>query len=246
MRSTSLTVLAALSALAACNLPLHRVSEDRPVRIEAGELRTMHCATHNGSIAIRGGSGTTVEGVATLSAYGNTEAEARKNLARLELVTEIAGGELRLAVEVPDDVDGDVSFDLSAPARLMMLANTHNGSVTVSDASAGLRAGTHNGAVSIEQVATPVSLTTHNGAVRGSILGTELEVDVRTHNGAIALSIAREASARVSAATHNGSIVLSGASEVALAEGSATGTYGDGRGRLTLATHNGGITVRVP
>lgn len=233
------------SCCASCLAPSHRATEERAIRVETPALRSLHCATHNGELEVTGMPIAVVEGIATVTAYGDSEEEARENLKRLELVQDFDGSELRLKLNVPQDLDGDVAFRLTAPEAVMLLANTHNGAVKASAIGGGLRAATHNGAVELDRVSTPVHVDAHNGGVRGSIRGRELDVELRSHNGAIALRLDRDASAQVSATAHNGSISLSGATAMNLAEGSATGTYGEGKGSLKLATHNGQIAVRI-
>ena len=158
---------------------------------------------------------------------------------------ELAGGELRLWLRVPRELSGDVAFRLTVPASLALLIATHNGSATVENAAAGLTAETHNGDIRFDSLAGPLVLTAHNGAIRGSIRGKQLEAAMQTQNGEIALRLARDCSARVTASTNNGSIALSGASEATLSERNSVGSYGDGKGELKLATHNGNISVRV-
>jgi DUF4097 and DUF4098 domain-containing protein YvlB len=69
---------------------------------------------------------------------------------------------------------------------------------------------------------------------------------ITTHNGAVTLALPDGAGAMVDASTHNGSIEVQGAARTVArrSRNSVEASYGDGQGKLTVTTHNGGVSLQ--
>ena len=234
-----------LLSLASCTVFDHHASEARPIRVEVPALRALSCVTHNGEISIAAGTADTVEGVATVTAWAETDERAKEELADLKVLQEQSGGELRLSLQVPDGRRGDVSFELRVPPGSELILTSHDGSISTAGVSGVLRAESHNGEVRFEHAKGHVEVVAHNGAITGGLDAGAVDGSITAHNGAVEVAVDPACSTRVDISTHNGSIELIGASDTNLHRGSASGTFGRGEGKLSIASHNGSVSTRA-
>lgn len=243
------------------------VEEERSRQLEVEGVRRLSCKTHNGQVAVTGGGGQeAVRVVAHIRARGRDSDDARRCLEAIDLVTDVRGEEIVVRwkwTKRRRRWHAQVSYTITQPEGLDVIAETHNGGIVVSGIQAGCDATTHNGPIELTDCAGDVSAHTHNGGIRfggacpsfrvvthnGSVIGEvrsggSLDGHVTTHNGRIELTVSPNASAQVEMASHNGSL----ASHVEmnkLVKGrhSLRGTLGEGNGQLELATHNGSIRL---
>lgn len=242
--------------------------EERP--IDTTGLTALEVRTHNGSIDFQsqpaGGSATVA---ITKKAGGTNQDDAEEALAAINVFVEPAGnGKTRISWKwsVPKKArwSGDVSFAIRAPGHVNFDAETHNGSVEVSEVSGDVRLVSHNGKVKVRSSTGKLHAETHNGDVDADYAGPEVNLSshngevsadlsqcsavagsIATHNGSVRIEVGRNTAATLVCATHNGRIDCSAPlSESHKARGMLTGQLGAGGPSLGVVTHNGSIRVK--
>ena len=227
--------------------------------IPAGSLQQLACESHNGDITITGAATDTITLRVEMSVRGITQAEADSNLHLLELGRELVGDRLRLFGKYPpnalDNRSPTFTFTLTAPARLVLQLESHNGDLVARKVDGTVAAVTHNGRIQAELASSAVRLKTHNGDVQVQIDGQgPLDGTVESHNGGVELTFDGGRATAIVASTHNGHITSNGpvrvvASGMGSVQGGPPGSMlqaqvGDGGGKLGITTHNGDITLR--
>lgn len=216
-----------------------------------GAFSALSCQTHNGSITVRESPGDAPVRVAvTLRGGGKDALDAADCLAAIRIVSEEAGGHLRLGWEWSEPErsswSADVSFEIQAPRAMRMDLNTHNGSISHRCSSAGVRAETHNGTIDVESDAAEVFLKTHNGPIEARLGSAgSLGGHIETHNGGIMLRLGPEANCQIQAETHNGRIRCEHPEAAALkSDGDRlSARIGAGGETLRVVTHNGAVQI---
>jgi len=143
--------------------------EERP--IDTTGLTALEVRTHNGAIDFQGqpaGGGASV--TIKKKAGGVNQADAEAALAAINVFVEPAGsGKTRISWKwsVPKKArwSGDVSFAIRAPGSLHFDAETHNGAVTVAEASGDVKVVSHNGKVKVRSSKGKLHAETLNGEV---------------------------------------------------------------------------------
>lgn len=174
--------------------------------------------TFNGNVGLEGGSGDAWSLVATLTARGATEAEARQELDRIDFAwSHVEDGShfLRAEASTPSPSgQRAASLDATLPRGIVLVltAATSNGNVDVSGvATDGLAAHTSNGNVGVEASVTQADLRTSNGNVDAKLQPTGSgRIGVGTSNGAIDLEVPEDArhGYEVDARTSNGRVTI--------------------------------------
>lgn len=190
---------------------------------------------HNGSITVRGWSGSEVRVRFRVQTDASSERAATDIFQKIRTRTDPG----RIRVEGPPIEDSffgwlrgqswSVSAEVFVPYDTLLRAATHNGSMSVTDLQRRAELRTHNGSIRAERIGGDVRGTTHNGSLRISDIGGN--VDVQTHNGTLLLTRIA-GSARGS--SHNGQINLEVAGAGALSR------------TLDFTSHNGSVMIAVP
>ncbi len=241
------------------------------IAIDATDFAAMQVRTHNGAISFAGTSDGASGASVTVrkKVGGDSSADAEEALAALIVYSERDSGGLhkigwKWSGARKSSWQAVVAFEISAPGRLDLDAETHNGSVAVAGLVGDARVVTHNGALEVETrdgsldarthngriVAAyeghHVSLETHNGAITADLkrCGT-VRGEMSTHNGSVLVTVGPDTSAAITARTDNGSIRHDDAVSVDSASRSRVeGKLGTGDGKLDLTTHNGQIQIK--
>ena len=156
--------------------------------------------------------------------------------------------------------NGSIQAD-SLPVRESFQAVTTNGAIKLSNLDGSMQLQTSNGSVVAQSVAGEIDIRTTNGKIEvdgevGSVKarttnGTirldssiiEDDWDLSTTNGAIDLTLSRDADFEISVRTTNGSIH---ADDPVRVEGKqASGRVGKGTHDIKAATTNGNVTIRL-
>ena len=193
---------------------------------------------------------------AVVVAYAPDEAAAREVLGGVRV--RVDGGDVRAQAPVGgwylDGRFASVSFDVFAPRDTDVVVQTTNGAVRVDGIRGDVEVRSLNGAVALAGVGGGVRVRAVNGAVRVDLdeRWDGRGLDVETTNGAVVLGLAPEFSGELSARTRVGRIGLSGLDNVAHLDRQrgrwmgdrVTARLGTGGPRVTVATTNGGISIR--
>jgi hypothetical protein len=218
-------------------------------------LQAIDAKTHNGAISFTGGTegSTQARVLATKKGGGRTPGDAEDALEAIDVyVKRSATGTVRIGWKWRSGLKrpgwrGHVSFEITGPAGIRVVGETHNGPVLV-DQAGGVRVTTHNGRVEIEGAVGDVRAVTHNGPVKIQSTGGTLYAE--THNGWIHVGYAGD---DITLITHNGEVVAdlqnctmlegditthNGRIEVIVGEATST--------NLRCETHNGRIKCDAP
>ena len=146
------------------------------------------------------------------------------------------------------DNDTTVNFTVRVPAGVNFEGRTVNGKVEAERLSADVDAKTVNGSISVSTTGIARAATV-NGSIT-AVLGNPNwpdEIEFKTVNGGIDLTLPASLSARVEAKTLNGEITSDFPMTVSgtFSRRRLSGTIGSGGGRqLTLETVNGSVQIR--
>ncbi len=194
----------------------------------AGNLKSLSVETVNGRVEIV--AGTVFRAEVDVTAWGETESEAQKNLGEVKVRFENEKGALSLYTEEPgvtvrrsgrgwnvrsnrgdDRWRSETKYRVTVPASLAVNVSAVNGGVSVAGVSAPLDLTTVNGKITLAGGRRDAKLNTVNGAI--DAIFTDLpkgaNLDVRTVNGAIALTLPAKAGFRLEGHTMSGEILSS-------------------------------------
>jgi len=168
-----------------------------------------------------------------------------------QVSVQTAGGNVR--ADGPDfgrDSGFAVSYEIFVPHRTGLDLKAHNGGLSIRDVSGEIRFQTVNGGVNLMRLAGNVVGSTQNGGVKVDLDGSRwdgTQLDVKTTNGGIQMSIPANYSARLESSTVNGGVnidfpvTVSGRlklnKEVAV-------TLGSGGALVRAVTTNGGVSIK--
>lgn len=259
MASRWITVTVSLALLGSAGRAIGQAQE--PFRwsgvVEPG--KTLEIRGINGDIEVSGAEGTAAEVRASKEGEDDDPREVR-----IEVV-EDAQGVLICAVypaprgERPNDCrrdgrshqgDHDVQVDFVArvPAGVRLVARTVNGSITATGIRADTEVSTVNGKVEVASTGT-VSANTVNGSIEAT-MGRERwtgKLEFHTVNGSVTLRMPAGTSAVVEGETVNGDLEsdfpLTLEANRQWGPRRFEGSIGEGGGRLSIETVNGGIRL---
>lgn len=144
--------------------------------------------------------------------------------------------------------DVSVDYVVRVPRGVDFAGRAVNGGVEADGLTGDVLAVSVNGSIDVS-AAGAVEATTVNGSIRAAMGAAHWddEIRFRTVNGRIDLTLPEDAGAEVSASTVNGDISTDLPLRVVGRFGpkKVRGTIGDGGGRLSLETVNGGIRLRT-
>ena len=224
--------------------------------------------THNGSVNISAAAGGEITIKASLEARARSKSRAEALLAGTQVKVESTDGGTKITVEYPSTGATEsvgVSFDVAVPPDTKveasshngaigaagvegdMVLRSHNGKIVAENIRGGVDAETRNGAITCNGASGPVRLTTYNGAVHVACAegATAPDVVATTRNGGITFECGEGLSAALDLRTRNGSVSVSLPMKIESSGRShIKAVVGEGEGKVTLETYNGGITVR--
>ena len=193
----------------------------------SGDLKSLSVETVNGRVEIAAGAA--FRGDVDVTAWGATDSDAKKNLGDVKVRFENENGNLSLYTEEPgihvrhsgrgwsvqsrDDRNwrSETKYRITVPASLRVNVSAVNGAVAVTGVAAPVELTTVNGKISLAGGRRDAKLNTVNGAIEAGF--TELPkgaaLDVRTVNGAIALTLPAKAGFHLEGHTMSGEILSS-------------------------------------
>ena len=195
--------------------------------VASGNLKSLAIENINGGVEIV--PGTSFKADAAVTVYAATQALANKRLEDVKARFENDNGDLTLFTEEPgvtvrrsgrgwnvhshhDDGDGwrtEVRYRITVPAGLSVSVSTVNGAVSVSELAAPLDLSTVNGKIDVTGARGASKLNTVNGVIRATFvdLPKDANLDVRTVNGGITLTLPAKAGFRFEGHTMSGEIL---------------------------------------
>lgn len=202
----------------------------------------------NGGIRVHSWDRNEVKVVARVGAWSRDESEAKELAADIKVETR--PGEIRS--DGPEIRGGRrgwyVSYDIWAPSRTNLNLSSTNGGLTVEGISGRLDLETTNGGIHLAAVGGDVNAETTNGHIEVDLEGRRWEGEglrARTTNGGVELIVPEGYNADVEASTTNGGLDFEFPVTIQGRINKRISTkLGDGGPLLSLATTNGGVSVR--
>ena len=146
------------------------------------------------------------------------------------------------------DAQWDVSYEIFVPKRSDVSLETHNGGISISDVSGRIDFTALNGGVSLRRIGGTVHGSTTNGGLAIELAGDRWdgeELDVKTTNGGIVMSLPENYSAHLVTGTVNGGlnvdfpVTVQGRISRELAI-----NLGSGGATVRAMTTNGGVRIK--
>jgi len=264
----SVGVIGALPAWAGCKSKVWVESQER-IELSAGEVDELEVGTHNGDIAVTAEEGSDqIIVVAKKRAGAPDEGQAQECMDALQITTEKSGRTQKLGRKLdrpkPSGWSVELSFEVTVPPRLAVVAKahnggikvtgvhgdckleTHNGGITAQTGSRRMNVKTHNGGAKITTAANEVTMVSHNGGIEakldapGDINGT-----ITNHNGGVAVEFGEQTATNLKCSVHNGRIQCSrDLMDITRKRTHLAGRLGQSEAHLEIKTHNGSITIR--
>lgn len=249
MKSRTFAVLVALLATGSL---FASVTEEETFSYKLNDGGRFSISNVNGSIVVTGGSGDSVEIVAT------KKADNQEDLDKIEIEISHSADEIVVETELGKsdrwysrgNNSGSVKYEVIVPAGTELHSvDTVNGNVNVSGVSGKVVAESVNGDLDISDLAGDVGLSTVNGSIDAefSMLEGDQRVKAETVNGRVTIRLPANADVDVSADTLNGGISAGDFGlevEKGFVGSDLNGKIGNGSARLNIDTVNGAIKIR--
>ncbi|HEX3280430.1 MAG TPA: DUF4097 family beta strand repeat-containing protein [Pyrinomonadaceae bacterium] len=201
----------------------------------------------NGGVSVKGWDRNEILARARIHTSAPTQAEADALAQQITIQT--AGAKIfATGPENGRDRNWSVSYEVFVPRRTDLSLTANNGGIGISDVQGRLDFNTSNGGVSLRRVGGTVHGGTTNGGLSIELAGDRWdgeEMDVRTTNGGISMSVPENYSAHLETGTVNGNLSIDFPVTV---QGRITRelavNLGSGGPTIRAMTTNGGVRVR--
>jgi hypothetical protein len=244
-------MLLIVCSLPQCTMPTFVAKRTDNLDLPVAGVTGLVCTSHNGNIVLAGAATQPAIRVrAELSVRGHSQQEADDNLRLMEVGHEVKDGVLHLAGKYPkgslNNVSPSFAFHVELPSEFTATLTTHNGNIQISGLDGRQKLLTHNGGITTRTPADRIDCETHNGRIalalasNGSVAGR-----IESHNGGVEIELGSAVTATLAAETHNGSITVPETAKILERKNNRLRCeIGDGRGNLTITTHNGSIRIK--
>lgn len=140
-----------------------------------------------------------------------------------------------------------VSYEVFVPRRSDLSLEAHNGGISITDVHGRLEFKAVNGGVALKRVGGSVRGATTNGGLMVELNGDHWDgeqLDVRTTNGGITMSLPENYSAHLETGTVNGSLSIDFPVTVEPKSKELAVNLGSGGPTVRVMTTNGGVRIR--
>jgi hypothetical protein len=201
----------------------------------------------NGGVSIKGWDRNEILARARIQTAAPTQAEA--DALAQQITIETAGAKIfARGPETRRDYFWSVSYEVFVPRRSDLSLTAHNGGISISDVQGRLEFTAVNGGVALRRVGGTVHGGTTNGGLSIELTGDRWdgeEMDVKTTNGGISMSVPENYSAHLETGTVNGNLSIDFPVTV---QGRITRelavNLGSGGPTVRAMTTNGGVRVK--
>jgi DUF4097 and DUF4098 domain-containing protein YvlB len=201
----------------------------------------------NGGVSIKGWERNEILARARIQTAAPTQAEADALAQQITIQT--AGAKIFAnGPENRRDSYWSVSYEVFVPRRSDLSLTAHNGGISISDVQGRMDFTTSNGGVALRRVGGTVHGGTTNGGLSIELTGDRWdgeELDVKTTNGGISMSVPENYSAHLETGTVNGNLSIDFPVTV---QGRITRelavNLGSGGPTIRAMTTNGGVRVK--
>ncbi len=220
--------------------------EIREQTLPIGGLITVD-AGRNGGVSVKGWDRNEILVRSRVQTAAPTLADAEELAKQIRVDT----GGLRIHAEGPSerrDFNWSVSYEIFVPRHSDLSLEAHNGGISISDVNGKIEFSALNGGVSLRRVGGSVHGSTTNGGLAVELSGDRWdgeELDVKTTNGGVSLSVPENYSAHLETGTVNGNVSVDFPVTV---QGRITKelsvNLGSGGATVRAMTTNGGIRLK--
>ena len=241
--------------LMAANVVFADVTEEQTYDFDLDSGGRISVDNINGNVTIIGGSGNSVEVVATKSG------KSQEVLDGINIAIDASPDAIRIETEYPDkgakgwfswsDHDnGSVSYVISVPSSANLESiESVNGNIEIDGVDGVVKAETVNGSIKAGGLTGNARIETVNGSVAATFtsLTGQQKANCESVNGRLTINLPSDANTSVSAETINGGI---DGSDFGLETNKGfigrdlDGQIGNGSARLALSTVNGAIKIK--
>ena len=182
-----------------CELREQTVAAGGPITVDAGR---------NGGISVKGSDRNDILVRARVQTAALSESEAKELAKQIQIET--TG--LRIHANGPEqrrDFNWSVSFEILVPRRSSLSLETQNGGISITDVNGRIEFSCVNGGVTLRRVGGKVHGDTTNGGLVVELNGDRWdgeELDVKTTNGGVIMSVPESYSAHLETGTVNGNV----------------------------------------
>jgi hypothetical protein len=204
-------------------------------------------AGRNGGVSVKGWDRSEILVRSRVQTAAPTQAEAEELAKQVKVDT----GGLRIHATGPADQrdsNWSVSYEIFVPRRSDLSLAAHNGGISISDVNGKIEFSALNGGVSLRRVGGNVHGSTTNGGLAVELSGDRWdgeELDVKTTNGGVSMSVPENYSAHLETGTVNGNVSVDFPVTV---QGRITKelsvNLGSGGATVRAMTTNGGIRLK--
>ena len=209
----------------------------------------------NGDVEVSTWDRDEIEIVADKRVKSGSEGRAEEAFEALKVVIDESADGITVSTEYPKskggwfgNVNSQVRYSIRVPKRADLELETVNGKVMVEGVEGQIGLETTNGGIRVEDAGGSVTARTTNGSIDCELreVGDDEDMDFRTTNGSITLTLPSDVQASLSARTTNGSVstdfpvTVQGTFRKNRLEGDLNG----GGASLELKTTNGSIKIR--
>jgi DUF4097 and DUF4098 domain-containing protein YvlB len=203
-------------------------------------------ARKNGGISINGWDRGEILVRARIQTAATSQAEADE-LAK-QITIETSGQISANGPAMHNDYHWDVSYEIFVPRRSDLSLKTYNGGIAVADVNGRIEFSATNGGVVLKRIGGSVHGGTTNGGLHVELAGDRWdgeELDVKTTNGGIDMSMPENYSAHLETSTVNGNLSIDFPVTV---QGKITRelavNLGSGGPTIRAMTTNGGLRIK--
>jgi hypothetical protein len=182
-----------------CEIKEQTVPAGGPINVDAGR---------NGGVSVKGWD----RGEILIRTRVQTSAPSQAEADELAKQIQIETNGLHIQAEGPGDRKDfywSVSYELFVPRQSDLQLESHNGGISISDVHGKIEFNATNGGVSLLRVGGNVHGGTTNGGLNVELSGDRWdgeELDVKTTNGGVSMSVPENYSAHLETGTVNGSV----------------------------------------
>jgi len=205
-------------------------------------------AGKNGGASIKGSTRDDVLVRTRIESWGNTDAEA-KAIASQVLIDTSGGRVQARGPESAGNSGWSISYEIFVPQSTNLSVTTVNGGISISDVRGNLHFEATNGGINLKRLAGELEGSTVNGGVNIELTGATWQgnqIDVKTRNGGVNITVPENFSAHFQTETVNGSLqsdfplTMSGD----LKSRNHDFTIGGGGPVIHVTTTNGGVRLK--
>ncbi|HEX2164080.1 MAG TPA: DUF4097 family beta strand repeat-containing protein [Thermoanaerobaculia bacterium] len=203
----------------------------------------------NGAVVVETWDRSEVRVRATKKVRATSDESAAEAMERMRIVVEEGAGRLRLVTRYGEAGDGffgwlrghsergSISYHLTVPRGIRLVAETVNGSVTLRSVDGDVAAETVNGSIKVEDARGRLDASTVNGSIKVAMreVAPDADLDFSTTNGSVTVALPADVRTDLRLRTTNGGIDVDLPMEV----------HDRSRRRLDATLNGGGGSVRV-